>query len=166
MSRAEFDETLHRVTANTFEALALMFLVPEDEAPASTPEDEVSASVTFTGPCEGALVLSVADEIMPELAENMLGLEDGSDATLAHQEDALKELANVICGNLLPELAGTKAVFHISAPALSLSGQRPDGFRSEPAATAKVCVEMGTVHVALFADAAAFAGIEVVRSEA
>jgi hypothetical protein len=62
-------------------------------------------------------MLRVSENLLAPLANNMLGLECDQDSpTYAQQIDALKEMLNVACGNLLPELAGTQAVFNLSAP--------------------------------------------------
>jgi hypothetical protein len=48
------------------------------------------------------------------------------------QRDALGEVANVVCGNLLPLVAGAEAVFRLSAPewlteaTVSRPGDEPD----------------------------------------
>jgi len=61
--------------------------------------------------------------------------------------DALKEAANVLCGNLLPEFAGPREVFRLDAPALLAPG---------PSAGATVAAELGVeggrCEVELFAD--------------
>lgn len=116
MDKNQHDETVYRVAADTLESLALMFLVPEDESPQPRPRCNTYVAASFTGPFDGVLTLAVSDSILPELAANMLGLEDGHGATPEQQEDALKELANVVCGNLLPAIAGKEPVFHIGAP--------------------------------------------------
>ena len=54
--------------------------------------------------------------VIPELANNMLGLDDDADITDAEQQDALKEILNVICGNVLPAIAGDQVEFNIEAP--------------------------------------------------
>ncbi len=45
-------------------------------------------------------------------------MDDGDEIPPDQQQDALKELCNVLCGNLLPEVAGSKAVFDLAAPEL------------------------------------------------
>jgi CheY-specific phosphatase CheX len=140
------DSTVYDVTASTLESLALMFLVPDDEAPQPRPPCNNRVAVPFTGPFDGTLTVAVSDGVMSELAANMLGIElRAIDAS--GRLDALKELANVICGNLLPAIAGTKPVFHIGAPL----EQPPACQTGELAGAASLCAEAGAIHVALYA---------------
>ncbi|WP_411280662.1 chemotaxis protein CheX [Gemmatimonas sp.] len=107
-------QSLSRATTATFEELALLF--PEHELSpeqAAAPLD-VAVSVEFRGPLRGRLVLRASSLILPSITANMLGEDASRQRPL--QRDALGELANVICGNLLPAIAGVEAVFHLSAP--------------------------------------------------
>jgi hypothetical protein len=54
--------------------------------------------------------------MLPELAANMLGMDMDEDVSIEEQQDALRELLNVICGNLLPQLGGTQEIFSIEVP--------------------------------------------------
>lgn len=155
MNRNQHDETVYQVAADTLESLALMFLVPQEEAPQPGPSCDKRVAVTFRGPFGGALVLAVSEGVLPELAANMLGLSDISDATAAQQEDALKELVNVICGNLLPAVAGTQPVFHISAPEVLKAGQWPQSAgQLSPAGEARLLADAGTLQLQFFVDQA------------
>jgi CheY-specific phosphatase CheX len=120
MKQVTYDNELYQVAANTLEALAMMFLVTEDEAPIKgASETDQIVSVSFDGPFSGRLTLRVSESMLIELAANMLGLMDADDATIDQRHDALRELSNVICGNLLPKLAGVDPVFNIHQPAMS-----------------------------------------------
>jgi CheY-specific phosphatase CheX len=121
---------LRRATSSTFEDLA--FLVLEDEcteAQAAAPLD-AAVAVEFHGPVRGRLVLRVSSSLLPVIAANMLGEEQARHVPL--QRDALGEVANVVCGNLLPLVAGAEAVFRLSAPewlteaTVSRPGDEPD----------------------------------------
>jgi hypothetical protein len=95
----------------------LGFLMPDFDPPADPAE---SAAVTrgmmvrFTGPAAGALVVRGDDGLLEGLAANMLGT-DGA-PSLELQLDALGEIANVICGNVLPEAEDPGAVFRLAPP--------------------------------------------------
>jgi len=120
MKQITYDNELYQVAANTLETLAMMFLVSEDEVPVGAESEPGHiVSVTFDGPFSGTLTLSVSESMLGELAANMLGLIDSSETTGVQQEDALGELANVICGNLLPMLAGVDPVFNVHTPMIS-----------------------------------------------
>jgi len=97
----------------TFESLAL--LLPSSEltpAEAAAPA-AYAVRVSFAGPFRGALEVRVTADVARSLAENMLGVNDADPALV---RDALGEVANVVCGNLLPDIGGREAVFHLSAP--------------------------------------------------
>lgn len=141
-------QSLSQTTAATFEELALLF--PELEL---TPEQEeapldVTVSVDFRGPFTGRLVLSASTAILPEIAANMLGEAGKRHRPL--QRDALGELANVICGNVLPAIAGAEAVFHLSAPRVHDSDEAPSREDDAPSAQVQFGVEAGRVQSTLY----------------
>ncbi len=142
------DQSLSQTTAATFEELALLF--PEYEP---SPEQEaapldVTVSVDFRGPFTGRLVVSASACILPAIASNMLGEASGRQPPL--QRDALGEVANVICGNLLPSIAGAEAVFHLSAPRVHDADETPSRDGDAPSATATFGVESGRVATSLY----------------
>jgi CheY-specific phosphatase CheX len=105
---------LQQATASTFEELAFLFLETEcTEEQADAPLDAV-VTVNFHGPVRGRLTLRVSSVLLPAIAANMLGEEQAKFVPL--QRDALGEMANVVCGNLLPLVAGAEAVFRLDAP--------------------------------------------------
>ncbi len=108
------DRLLQRATASTFEELA--FLFPDAECTEEQDAAPLDAAVTveFHGPMRGRLVLRVSSVLLPAIAANMLGEEESRQVPL--QRDALGEMANVVCGNLLPLVAGADAVFRLDAP--------------------------------------------------
>ncbi len=117
MTMKPIEQTLWQVAEDVLGKLAFMFSYT-DEEPAEeidAPDGAVIASVSFKGIFDGKLELLVSPGILPDLAGNMLGLDDET-AAPEEQYDAIKELVNVICGNLLPELAGKQAIFKVGVP--------------------------------------------------
>lgn len=108
---------LFRATVRTFEDLG--FILPSfdlnDAQKRMRPDAAVE--ITFQGTFSGRLVLTVSGPILAVVAGNMLG-EDESEITREAQLDALGELANVICGNVLPEIAGDRETFRLTPPML------------------------------------------------
>jgi CheY-specific phosphatase CheX len=140
--------SLSQTTAATFEDLALLFpdadLTPEQDA---MPLD-VTVSVDFRGPLTGRLVLRASECVMPAIASNMLGEDESKQVPL--QRDALGELANVICGNVLPNIGGAEAVFHLAAPRVHSLGETLSRDEDAPKARATFGVEAGRVEAQLF----------------
>jgi len=132
----------------TFESLAL--LLPSSElTPAEAAAPAANAvRVAFAGPCCGALEVRVTADVARSLAENMLGVNDADPALV---RDALGEVANVVCGNLLPDIGGREAVFHLSAPE-PLDAATPSPTRCE--LVASLGVDGGRADLALLLDLA------------
>ena len=109
-----WEKDLRRAAALTFEELG--FLLPELDLNEEQKQADTGSGVyvDFVGPFHGRVVVKIGSDLMPVLAANMLGQEETP--SLSQQRDAQGELANVICGNLLPMIAGSQAVFHIQAP--------------------------------------------------
>ncbi|MFP4355083.1 MAG: chemotaxis protein CheX [Phycisphaerae bacterium] len=151
----KLDETLAGVAEDTIMSLAFLFLMSEDEAGGIEADASVTASVEFSGPFAGALFLSAPQPMLDELAANMLGFEQG-EAGLPSDDvknDALKELLNVICGNLLPEIAGNEAVFKVHAPQIQPESAIPETYRDQhQAGAAKFYVEEGALELVVFVD--------------
>ncbi len=105
---------LFRATALTFDSLA--FAIASSEVPPTDVEPPLDGAVQvgFHGSFGGRLVLGVSGGIMSGLAENMLG--DEGSLTPQAQWDALGEIANVICGNVLSEIAGKESSFLLDPP--------------------------------------------------
>ncbi|HCT55823.1 MAG TPA: hypothetical protein DGD08_01280 [Gemmatimonas aurantiaca] len=140
--------SLSRATIATFEELALLF--PETEP---TPEQaaaplDVAVSVEFRGPLIGRLVVRASSVVLPALAANMLGADQSRHLPL--QRDALGEIANVICGNVLPLIAGSDVIFNLAAPLVHEGGALPSRDRDEPSARVEIGVEEGRVETLLY----------------
>lgn len=97
----------------TFESLALLLPSAATSGAEATAVPAHAVRVAFSGPLRGCLALRVTDDVARAFAENMLGVSDASPALV---RDAVGEVANVVCGNLLPEIAGRDAVFQLAAP--------------------------------------------------
>ena len=155
--RAELEERMSQVAIDTLEKLAFMFAF-SDEGGEDPPRDStVSGRVSFTGPFSATLVMTISNEVLQELTANMLGLDDGEETTQDRQSDALKETMNVICGNLLPAIAGDEVVFDIGAPKVIPADQEmkkgagiPDGV--VPSAKVNLDLDEGQCVLSLFLD--------------
>jgi CheY-specific phosphatase CheX len=98
------ESVLVAATQAALETTAFMFAEPGTPEPAELADGPPPcvATVTFSGAHVGALSVELPLRLLPVLAANVLGEDEtpGDDM----QRDALGELANIICGNVLPAL--------------------------------------------------------------
>jgi len=84
----------------------------------------IAVEVSFSGPSSGLLWLEVSPQVLPTMTASMLAMDGVPGRVL--QMDALGELANVVCGNVLPALAGSRAAFTLGHPEPA-NGPGPEG---------------------------------------
>jgi chemotaxis protein CheY-P-specific phosphatase CheC len=133
---------LYKSATLTFEELSFLLPTPEiDEQQWNAPV-EAAVSVEFEGPFSGRLLLKVYGGLLPIIAANMLGEEEVP--SKSQQYDALGEIANVICGHMLPGIAGSKDIFHVSPPQMAESTDLP------PLAEVQVGLGLGRADLLLF----------------
>lgn len=151
--KEQIKDILYRVAEDVLEKLAFIFSFPEDEREGIDYDTAVAVMVSFSGPFTGTLILALSPEVLPELTGNMLGLDDGDETTPAEQHDALKELINVICGNLLPAISDKQIVFNVDAPVI-MDGNDPiaDHGGQDPIAVAKLDLDGVQCDLLLFVD--------------
>ena len=124
-----------RVIGEVFESvlqnLAFMFVESVEketlqnmESPQDIPEKFIKASMAFTGPKNGWVNLMVPEELAKELAANIIGKELDKNISQKHLQDALKEVLNVTCGNLLSAVVGHQPVFDAASPILTEHDQK------------------------------------------
>lgn len=70
----------------------------------------------FTGHRCGTLGIVVPNDMCPVIAANILGMEVEDEEVVKRSFDALKEVLNVICGNLLTAMEGEEPVFDLTVP--------------------------------------------------
>ncbi|MFB3908782.1 MAG: chemotaxis protein CheX [Candidatus Eisenbacteria bacterium] len=121
---------------------------------------EAAVEVEFRGAFGGRLVLAVWGDVLAGMVANMLGTageEPGPSRPAEMRLDALGEMANVICGNLLTAIGGSKEVFLLSAPrgrgAKEIGGPAVAGGKERLAAAIQVGLDGGRAEVFLYADA-------------
>lgn len=135
---------LYSATAQTFENLG--FLLPASDLNDEQRSARIAAlvEVGFSGKFDGRVVLGVSAGVLPAMAGNMLG-EDGDSLSREMQLDALGELANVICGNVLPEIAGLAETFALAPPRAI-----PEWGPAPPSCRVEVGLDEGRAEVRLF----------------
>ena len=114
--KIDLQQKLGEVLENVLEQFAFMFCEPTtpDEMPEPS-GDLLHASMQFNGPSTGKLDMMTPRSLAIELAANAMGIDEDDEAA-AGASDALRELLNIICGQMLTALAGDEPVFDITIP--------------------------------------------------
>jgi CheY-specific phosphatase CheX len=136
----------------TFEELC--FLFPETaltEEQQHAPAD-AAVCVRFQGPFHGALQVRLCGQVLPLVAANMLG--EGDTPTPSQQLDALGEIANIICGNLLPHIARAHEVFQLDAPQVVDADDTPASLSMACVTNVQLGLEQGRVDLGLWVEQA------------
>lgn len=143
------ETALFQAAVLTFEELGFLLAtnkLDEDQRNAAL---DASVEVEFRGPFSGRLSLTLYGDLLASIAANMLGEDEPPAVSL--QQDALREIGNVICGNALPLIAGKQEIFHLSPPQFIPGSASFDAAASSaPTAIAQIGLEQGRADVLLF----------------
>ncbi len=110
----KLETELYKAAALTFEELSFLLPTPEMDEQQLNAQVEAAVTIDFEGPFSGKLLIKICGGLLPVIAANMLGEEELP--SKSQQYDALGEIANVICGHMLPAIAGSKDIFHVASP--------------------------------------------------
>ena len=121
-------DVLNDVFCSVLEKLAFMFGDPvEKEDLPEAGEKYLEARIDFAGVMSGDLTLAAPADICVEISANILGVDEDDVPAMGQSDDALRELLNITCGNLVTAMAGEEAVFDLSPPVVRPID--PDGWR-------------------------------------
>lgn len=151
----ELENIISDVAMETLEQLAFVFASSADEENLISDVPCVAAKVAFNGPFNGKLFMKTSNQVVDEITVNMLGIDEDEEVSSDQRCDALKETINVICGNILPEIADKKAVFNIDAPEVLTESDDIEASlkdQGNPAAVAKLDIDDEACDLYLFMD--------------
>lgn len=114
------EQLLIQVGQEVFERLASLSLQVDRRPDRQPAGEKYCAEVGFSGSMQGLVSVVVPGTMMPVIYRNMAG--EGEEPTYDQQLDALGELTNVLCGNLLGRLAGPEPIFDLAAPQVAQVG--------------------------------------------
>ena len=150
MMMEKCQKSLMEAAVQTFEDLGMMLLNEELTDDQKEVKKEASVIVTFSGPFSGRLEITVFGEVTEKLARNISGSEELSSDILSL--DALGEIANVICGNVLPRIAGVREIFHLTSPTPINSEPTDRGTKMVIIADSHLGLEDGRAEIKLLVD--------------
>jgi CheY-specific phosphatase CheX len=115
---SDIRKVLLEVSTHVFETSAFMAVYPPEVTNLEGGFPPMAASISFKGPVNGRLILAVSPEILTLLATSMLGLDFGDEVGEDGKNDALLEVLNMMCGNVLTGIHGSEPVFDLCPPEL------------------------------------------------
>ena len=112
----ETSDILTTALTDVLETMVFLTVIPMDED-VVLPKTTMLGSIHFVGPKSGTVEILVGVEFSNVLAENMGNL-DEVDYDISC--DAVKELCNVTCGLLLPQISSSPSdVFDLTVPTVT-----------------------------------------------
>ena len=111
--KIKVEKVLNASALKTFEEACFMYPVPELEDIQEKLPLEAAAEVKYRGDFTGRMMIETRGGLFRAIAVNMLSSEDPSGE---QKMDALGEIANIICGNVIPALGGVRQGYRIEAP--------------------------------------------------
>jgi hypothetical protein len=114
-------ELLRNAIGNAFQEMGFMFIDDPEESNCHVyPETSYyQVSMNYKGPENGQLSLAVPTGLARELAGNILGEMDDDCLSAELCEDGLKEVLNVICGEVVADLYGKHEVVNLTIPTIT-----------------------------------------------
>lgn len=101
----------------TLSRLAFLFADPQDpDTPPAEPKTSLKARLAFKGSVQGTLEMALPSPLGTEIAANILGCEPDDEEAEKASVDSVKEVLNVMCGQILPQLFGEDKLFDLTAP--------------------------------------------------
>lgn len=146
-------EKLLLAVQGTLENAAFVFTetVPD---PGPPPDELLEATLTFSGPARGRLVLIAPPRLGVVFAANLLGVEPDDPAAQAMAGSAFGEMLNMIAGILMELWFGRQAICRLGVPEVRQVGEPGNGAGAACSA-ALVTEEQERVDVLAFLEEAA-----------
>ena len=118
MQNHQTKEKLGLVLSRVLEQVAFVFPEPMTESDKIDPAAEsfIEISLRYWGASSGRVALILPASLSRQFSAGMLGLDPDTDDTTDSQTDAAKEIGNIVTGQVLTELFGSRAIYNMAAP--------------------------------------------------
>ncbi|MGP8154859.1 MAG: chemotaxis protein CheX [Smithella sp.] len=111
--KAKIKKALEEAAVNTFEDICFMYQVPELKDVQKNLTLEAAAEVKYRGDYTGKLLIETRGGLFSAIAANILSIDSPSSQ---QKRDALGEIANIICGNVVASLGRSRLGYKIESP--------------------------------------------------
>lgn len=148
--KKQIENVLKESTIKTFEDICFIYQVPELKDDQKNLALEAAAEVKYRGNFTGKLVIETRGGLFSAIAANMLS-NDVPDAQ--QKKDALGEVANIICGNVVPSLGRSEPEYKIESPrSLNKDDLLKGEKQGKPLAEITLNFNQGRADIKLFVD--------------
>lgn len=149
--KTRIENALKEATIRTFEDTCFMYLVPELKDAQKDMALEAAAEVKYKGDYTGKLIIETRGGLFSAIATNMLSNEIPNEQ---QKKDALGEIANIICGNVVPSLGRKSgAGYKIESPKfLDKDELLKDEEKTKPLAEIVFNFKEGRADIKIFVD--------------
>jgi CheY-specific phosphatase CheX len=148
----DLETKIYDSAIRTFEMMCYMFPLDEDEIDGGdTCMDDscLTALVTFDGASDGGMIIRSNSDLVDAIAVNMLGSDE---ATPEQKQGALCEIANIVCGNIIPHFSDGEKISYIRPPGIVACGDDPHARFSgmEKAGPVRIYMDEGRADIVVY----------------
>lgn len=148
--KMKMEKILEEAAIKTFEDICFMYPEPERKDEQAVLEPDAAAEVGFHGGYTGTLVVESRGDLFSAAAANILSDDCPS---VRQKKDALGEIANIICGNVVPSLGRRKAGgYTIESPRYLSRDELLKEEKRKPLAAVILNFNQGRADINLFVD--------------
>jgi CheY-specific phosphatase CheX len=150
MSNPSFlNQELYELTLESLEKLFFLFPTLDFGEEQKRAPFEAGSQMDFVGSYQGKMFIFLYGNLLQKLATAMLESSEGLLSSAL--QDVLNEWNNILCGNILPFVAGTEALFKMSPPVLATLADLPSSDSSlKNISTVLVPLETGRIEIQLW----------------
>ena len=147
--KIKVEKALNASALKTFEEACFMYPVPDLEDIQEKLPLEAAAEVKYRGDFTGRLLIETRGGLFQAIAVNMLSIQD---PTGEQKTDALGEIANIICGNVIPALGGVSQGYRIEAPKIIPLSESQNNLLGEPLVWTVINLNQGRADLKFYVD--------------
>jgi CheY-specific phosphatase CheX len=148
--KSKIEKVLEEASVSTFEDTCFMYQVPELNDVQKNLTLEAAAEVKYRGDYTGSLLIETRGGLFSAIAANILSIDSPS---CLQKKDALGEIANIICGNVVTSLGRSKLGYKIESPrSLKKDDLLKEKRQSKPLAEITMNFNEGRADIKFFVD--------------
>ena len=147
--KTKIEKALLEASINTFEDVCFMYTAPELKDTQKNLTLEAASEVKFRGDFTGRLVIETRGGLFSAIAANILSSEIPSSQK---KKDALGEIANIICGNILPYLSHSRQGYKIESPTSLKKDEIKKEMKEKPMAEITLNFNEGRADIKFYVD--------------